>query len=149
MINEQYSTDKVAYNKLKPHGRVNFSVVDGNIVIYHALGPFNAELFTAFQSIEPEVLKQLKSQTEHWVEIVVFEKSCLALNEFISNLSRYLQEMKKEGLVPRASAYVIKDDIDGALFMTNLYQKCYESAGLTFQVFEDELAAISWVKSFL
>lgn len=145
----KHCTDKVDYNKFRPHGRVSFSIIEDYIVVYRALGPFNSEVLKALQEIEPDVLKQVKKKNDKWVEIVIFENSCMALDEFIDEFSLYIKVGKENNLLPLASAFVISSEVEGAYLMASKYKECYENAGLTFCVFENEVNATTWVKSFL
>ncbi|WP_028865384.1 hypothetical protein [Psychromonas aquimarina] len=144
---KKYSTDNVSYKTFRPHGRVEFSVVDENIIIYRAWGPFNSEFFSVLEAIEPDALIEVQSNVRSWGEVVVFEDSCMAVDNFFLEFSAYLKSMKARDLVPIASAYVFSNNIEGGLLMKDKYKKCYQDAGLVFSTFADEETALSWIKS--
>lgn len=143
-----HTTDEVNYNKFKPHGSVTFSVVDRKIIEYRASGPFNREFINALEKIEPEVLNAVKKDVEIWGEIVIFEDSCMALDEFFDEFCVYLKDLKKNNLIALANAYVFPNDVEGVSFMHERYEKCYKDAGLIISIFNNEEEAFFWVKSF-
>lgn len=143
------STDDVAYKKFRPHGRIQFSIPEKGIIFSRALGPFNVELFHAIKQIEPSVIEEAKINDGNWCEVVVFEHSCMGLDELIDELGAYLKEIKKRGDAPLATALVFPKDIECAEFMKEKYKKCYVDAGIEFSMFSDEEDAIRWVKTYL
>ncbi len=146
---EEYSTDDAHLGRFGPHGRISFYFMQGNIVIYKAMGPFNLELLEAFAQVEPGIIEKFQSGVGPWVEVIIFEKSCLAMAECIDVFSAYLKDMKAKGLYPRASAMVIEPDVEGAAFMTKIYQQCYREAGFEFRLFDNRGDAVRWVKTYL
>ncbi|MCP4325818.1 MAG: hypothetical protein GY951_01060 [Psychromonas sp.] len=141
-----HCTDSVNYQKFRPHGRVELSVIDNKIVTFKALGPFNVELVATLREIESEVLKELN---KNWVEVVIFEHSCLAPKEVFIEFTSHLKAQKASGITPLASAYVFSKEVDGLLLMTNEYKKCFDDAGLLYKQFDSESEALSWVKTFV
>ena len=144
-----HNTDNVSYKKFRPHGRISFAVLENNLVVYKALGPFNLELLNALKEIEPDVLQEMKINNGIWGETVIFENSCLAVDEFFLQFRAYIQAMVKRNILPIASAYVISENIEGAALMARKYQQCYQGTGIHFKIFKNEGDAISWVKGFL
>ena len=141
-----YSTDNVNYQIFRPHGRVNLSILDNEIMIFRALGPFNIDLLTSLYEIELDALQEINS---NWVEIVVFEYSCIALEEVFREFTSHLLAQKASGSIPLASAFVFPKEIDGVLLMTSKYKRCFDDAGLLFKHFDNEKQAMAWVKTFI
>jgi hypothetical protein len=145
----KHCTDTTNYKKFRPHGRVEISTVDNKIAVFRALGPFNLELLDALQQIEPVALQAMDIENNSWVEIVVFEQSCLASDELFAEFCLHLTALKASGFSPVASAFVFTDEIDGTLLMLDKYRKCFADAGLVFNDFNNETDAMEWVRSFL
>ncbi|WP_448211032.1 hypothetical protein [Colwellia sp. MEBiC06753] len=140
-------TDSVKASGYQAHGRVRYKVIDDNIILYQATGPFNLELLMAFQQVQPNL--EMHKQHNKWAEIVIFQESCLAPNDFIEQFALFLQELKSNSLNAAATAYILPDDIEGAFIMKDKFKASYENAGINFAVFEDNKTATDWVKSFL
>ncbi len=141
-----YSTDRVNYQKFRPHGRVELSITGKNIVTFKALGPFNLELLAALDEIESDLIKQIDN---NWVEVVIFEHSCLASDEVFVAFTSHLKAQRESAVTPLASAFVFPKEVDGVLLMVNKYQKCFDDAGLRYKQFDNEREALSWVKTFV
>ncbi len=144
-----YSTDDASTKGLEPHGKITFTVIDENIILYRAIGPFNRELSHALEDVESDVLKFISQTKGNWVEVAIFENSCMALDEFFMDFGLYLAEMKKKNLVPLASAFVFPDEIEGPSFMKERYEKAYKNAGIRYSAFNQEEDAISWVRKYI
>lgn len=91
----------------------------------------------ALEEIEPDVLKEIKKQRGRWRELVIFDKSCMATDEFLAEFNSYLNILKNKKMLPIASAYVFKDEIEGASLMPSKYQDCYENVGISFHMFKN------------
>jgi len=142
------STDCFRGTTFRPHGKITLSVND-NLIVYRAEGPFNAELLAALDYIESDVLKKLKNDVKNWGGIVIFEISCMAIDELFIVFGEYLKQIKNNELHPVATAYVIPPDIEGGRLMAKKYEKCYYDAGILFSIFNNEKDALVWVNSHL
>lgn len=145
----EHSTDDADYEKFRPHGRVEFSIVEDRMILSRAIGPFNVELFQALKQIEPGVIEEAKIDDGKWCEIVVFEQSCMSTDELIDELGVYIKVVKESGDAPLAAAYVFPKDIESTAYMKEMYKKCYEEAGIPCSIFSNEEDAIRWVKTYL
>lgn len=141
------STDSVDYQKFRPHGRVNISIIDNQIAQFQALGPFNLELLGALDKIESKVLQKVKQKP--WAEVIIFEQSCLATEEVFSAFVSHLKAQKRAGLSARVSALVFNQDIEGAILMIDKYKRCFEVAGLEYRHFENKEEAIKWAQKYI
>jgi hypothetical protein len=144
--NITFSTDNIDRSKYMPHGRVELTVIEGNIALYTATGPFNEELMQAIAEIEGKALSTLQKGKEDWGELVVFQDNCIALPSFINDLQCYMRELNDLGEAPFISAFVIPNHIKGAGEMNVHYEACYSYAGIEFSIFESEIEAIRWIK---
>lgn len=135
--------------KFRAHGRIALEVINNNIVVYHSKGPFNAELFTALEHVEKDILADLKSNVGAWVEVIIFEESCMALDDVMVLFGEYLKELKTLNMAAIATALVIKEGIEGRLLMRDKYQQCHDDAGLTMSIFDSEKEAMNWVNTHL
>lgn len=147
MCMSSYCTNSVDYKKFRPHGRVNLSIITDEIIVFRALGPFNLELLSALDEIESNVVKNLKSKS--WVEIVVFEYSCLSSLDVFKEFTSHLISQKKNNLSPLASAFVFPKEVEGTLLMASQYKKCFDEASLEYKEFDNETEAMAWVKTFI
>lgn len=146
---KEYDTNDIEYKRFRPHGRVRFSVLEDGINIYRVIGPFNQELHQAFNELEPQFLHELQRNNGKYCDIVIFEESCLALDEVVKGMAFDLITKKEKGQFPLAAAFVMSKDVEGISLMTSKYEKCYKDAKLAFSIFENESDAIDWVKTYL
>lgn len=144
-----YNTDNKGYEKFDPHGQITFSIQDENIIIYHARGPFNVELFKTLEILQLDVLKEIEKRKGYWVDMIIFEESCLATREMLTELTCYLKSMKKRNLTSVASAYVFKDKVEGSHIIPAEVKKCYKDAELNYKAFDNEEEAMTYIKTYL
>jgi len=144
-----YNTDNKGYEKFDPHGQITFSIQDKNIIIYHARGPFNVELFKTLEVLLIDVLKEIEKRKGHWVDMIIFEESCMATREMLTELTCYLKSLKKRNFTPLVSAYVYKDEVEGSHIIPTEVQKCYKDAGLNYRAFNNEQEAMAYIKTYL
>ncbi|THB72821.1 MAG: hypothetical protein D6B28_04860 [Gammaproteobacteria bacterium] len=145
---EKTDTNDAKATRFDPHGRVSFSFVEKNIIVYKAVGPFNQELIQASASIEPETLQKAKEAGKYW-GAVLFENSCEATHKVFEEFTKYLLDMKKADMANVISAFVFPDEIECASFMVSSYEQCYKTAGLPFKAFKEYDEALLWIKSEL
>lgn len=141
-------TDEVAFNRFRPHGRISITSIEDGIVVYSAAGPFNCELLDAVEVMETDILKEVKETTGDWIEVVVFNGSCMASNEFMDKLTAYLERMKCRSLAPIASVYIFSSKVEGASFMKPKYERSYTAAGIEFNAFATKEEGIAWSESY-
>ena len=144
----KFDTDSTNTQQFIPHGNV-LLVVEDCIAQYHATGPFNEQLVEAIAQIETSALQNLRNGDNKWAELVVFNKSCLAVPAFLTKLQGYMKEVKDSNEAPSVAAFVIADDVEGAGMMNSLYQKCYQEAGIELSIFQCKDDALSWLKAQL
>jgi len=139
-----YNTDNADIRTFRPHGRVEFSAISNNTVLYKCFGPFNSEVISALKVVHEEVLKNYP----HRKEIVLFENSCVGIEELLVALTKYLQELKLQDVAPTATVFVISPEIEGKCLMANKYKKCYQVSGIPFIEVETIEEAQSWLEQF-
>ncbi|MEH6348022.1 MAG: hypothetical protein V7785_23195 [Bermanella sp.] len=144
-----YNTDSQDHEKLTPHGQVTFTIQDKNIIIYHARGPFNVELFKTFEVLQSNILKEIDKETKSWVDLIIFEESCMATKELFLEFTSYLKSMKSNNLIPLISAYVFKDGVEGSHIIPGEIQKCYQDANMNYGAFNNEEEAMAHIKTYL
>lgn len=145
----QRSTDSFDGKKFQHHGKIIQYVNDSDIIVYRAEGPFNSEILAALDYIENVTLNEFKINIKRWSTIVIFEKSCMALDDLIIGFGEYLKQIKDNGLHSVSTAYVITPEIEGRSLMVKKYQKCFDDAGILFSIFDNEKDALLWAKSHL
>lgn len=141
-----YSTDCIATQRFRPHGRVEISLYDEGVIKYLATGPFNKELAEALAKIDNMALHNFSQLFSHWGELVVFEESCMALDDALYLLERHLIDKKQRKTAQLASAFIFKPEIQGRRVMDKKYERCYKNAGIAYKSFNDEISALAWVQ---
>ena len=140
---DKYSTDDASPIKFRPHGRVEFEVIDESqhLIWVRCYGPFNSELMSAVE----EVQNNLTLLHPKRKEIIQFLTSCLGLPEFINAARDYAIKHKEMGIAPFAVALVIGDDVEGKALMLDDYRSIWEGANITLGVFDDVESAKHWL----
>lgn len=128
-----------------PRARIDYRI-EGRILRTLAAGPFNDELVSAIPRSINDLLVKLIQQGK-WGQIITFERSAVTSQAALSEFTAYLQLRYLSPETRPATALVIGHDIEGALTMAPLFQRCYQSAGIECNVFEDYSTAHYWVKS--
>ena len=148
MSSKKHSTtddfDPLTY---RPHGRVTFSI-DDDVLICEAVGPFNKELITAIESVEIELIHELKSHGK-WGEIIIIGGSALGSAETLQAFTAYLKSLVQQQFIASVSTLVMDAQVEGAGVMTPHLIKAYQDAGLNLTVFNNVNEARVWVKLHL
>lgn len=139
------TTDDYSPELFRPHGRVEFSVLEDNILVCEAIGPFNLELISAVVFVQSPLIDDLLKQ-DQWGDIVVFKESAMASPQVISSFAEYLRSLSTSMRMPAATALVIPSELEGSTIMIQQYQKCYDDAGLHAVVFDDFNEALAWIR---
>lgn len=146
---KQYTTDAVNTFKFRPHGRIEWTVLEEGIVFYKAHGPFNKELFEALIELESEDFTRMSQKQQKWVEVVLFIDSCFAMPEVKDLYGPFLQSAVNRGIAPTASAFVFTKDLEGAAFSKKIYRELYENAGIGYEEFSEAEPALIWARAKL
>jgi len=131
------------------HGQITISIKDKSMVIYHCRGPFNLEAFKTMEGIRSKVIKELGEEIKNWVDVIIYEESCLATTEMLAELASYQKRLKSSNISPLTSAFVFKKDVEGSQIMPDEYKKCYDSAKVSFRAFDNEPDAMEYVRTYL
>ncbi|MET3107130.1 hypothetical protein AAKU67_002972 [Oxalobacteraceae bacterium GrIS 2.11] len=140
-------TDKTKTTRYNQHGRME-SHVDNNILINEATGPFNAEIITAIQVIQHDLLQEIINH-EQWAQVYIFHESVLCSPDTIEALRTYLANFKDSRNKPVATAFVMGPEVEGSSMMGPHYRQVYEEVHLTFQLFSTKTQALAWVNTML
>lgn len=140
-----HSTDQYDREQFKAHGRVDMCL-KGSTIHVEAQGPFNEELMTALASLEAQFLASVAAQGP-FAEIVVFHKSVLASPEVMVAHAQLLVMLKTAGFAHKASAYVIPDELDGAMFTGPIAIKNYAAVEWPFRICQTLEDAQAWIAS--
>ena len=136
------STDDFKLNKFKPHGRAEFER-DGQILICHAVGPFNKELVVAIAAIQPKLLNEIISDGE-WANITILSRSALATPDALLELGKYLSSIVNQSARSCASALVIGNYVEGRKFMAPYIIKAFADIGTKLVLFDTIRSANDW-----
>ncbi len=152
MASHKHSTEEVASQSFRPHGRVEFSV-SGNILTSRVFGPFNVELVRAVPLTRADDFKAFVRRGT-WGDIIVFVDNALASPEALGVLGDSLRNRATQGLLPHATALVLPPDVEGAQLMAPHYLRCfqehaYTAHGIPIAQFNDYDAAQAWLSDTL
>ncbi len=146
-LDPHHCTDQFASGEFKPHGQVEMWL-DGNILRYDAVGPFNRELVRAIAQAQHEVMLAAKARGA-CVEVVTIRESALVTPDGLAELALILQDVNLQGLAPLAVTYVMAPDVEGASIMAPLFRRRYQDQGRTFEIFEQMKDALIWAQAQL
>lgn len=146
-LDPHHTTDEFAVGDFKPHGLVEMWL-EGNILRYDAVGPFNRELVRAISQAQHEIMLAAKARGA-CVEIVTIHESALVTPDGLAELALILQDVNQQGLAPLAVAYVMTADVEGANLMAPLFRKRYQDQGRVFQIFDRMEDARVWAQAQL
>ena len=146
-LDPHHCTDQFASGEFKPHGQVEMWL-DGNILRYDAVGPFNRELVRAIAQAQHEVMLAAKARGA-CVEVVTIRESALVTPDGLAELALILQDVNLQGLAPLAVTYVMAPDVEGASIMAPLFRRRYQDQGRTFEIFERMKDALAWAQAQL
>lgn len=140
------STENYPDDLFRAHGKISLSVAKDQVLVYRATGPFNKELLDAVKVVEQDILEELQQRDSPWCELVIFEQSCMALPEVITELGLYLKQLESKAMSPAAAAFVITPDVEGLVVMREKYEQCYQHVQTKFSIFDNEDDALRWLK---
>ena len=144
-----FSTEKTDGNRFKPHGSIEFSILEDGIIKYVSRGPFNKEVLEVLGDIEAKAIEEYKKAHKSWCEVVVFKDSCVATEEANEIYTKYLSEMDEKGNSAIATAFVFEEGVEGRHLMRDVFRECHESVGLLFDDFDTLDDALNWVRNEL
>lgn len=140
-----FSTDEVSPKKFRPHGRIEFELIDpvAHIIHIRCFGPFNKEVMDAVEQVQTD-MTLLHPQRK---ELIQFVDSALAVPEFIAAVANYLQKHKHNGVCPAAVALVIAPGVEGKTLMQDSYTAVYQRAQINMALFDDADSALDWLRT--
>ena len=141
------STREAAEGYFKPHGLVEIWL-EGNVLRYDAIGPFNRELVRAIALTQGDIMMTAKARGP-CVEIVTIRQSALVTPDGLDELAVILGEVNQQGLAPLAVAYVIAPDVEGASLMAPLFYRRHREQGRVFKLFDRIEDAQTWADALL
>lgn len=143
----RHNTDQFSNSDFRPHGLVEVWL-QGNVLRYDAVGPFNRELVRAIGQAQHDIMVAAKAAGP-CVEIVTIRESALVTPDGLAELAAILAEVNHQALAPRAVAYVMAPEVEGASLMAPVFRKRYQDQGRVFQVFEKLEDAHTWAQTLL
>jgi hypothetical protein len=124
-----------------PHGTLDFSVIDNNILVIEGCGPWHKEVLTKLSSEQINLIKSLYGNAcGVWV-IILGEP--LYTQEASDLLSNIVKQDKERGR--KSSAIILKNSSSpdiGEQHISQIYQKASEK----FKFFDDKDEALGWLK---
>ena len=136
------STTKVKLSQFAPHGQVDMWM-DGNVLHYEAIGPFNRELVDCLAVTQTNFLQNL-SPDGAWASICTVKGSAMATPESLQRYDELMRATKGPGLNPAATAFVMGPGVEGAKIMIPHFAKIFTGIGRPFQAFETLAEAERW-----
>ncbi|MBK9235398.1 MAG: hypothetical protein IPO19_04735 [Rhodoferax sp.] len=143
----RHRTDEFAQGAFQPHGLVEVWL-DGRILRYDAVGPFNRELVRAIAKAQHDIMVAAKARGP-CVEIVTIRESALVTSDGLAELAAILHDVNHQGLAPLAVAYVMAPEVEGASIMAPVFRSRYQSQGRVFELFDRLEDAQTWALGLL
>lgn len=143
----RHSTDQFSDSDFRPHGLVEVWL-EGNVLRYDAVGPFNRELVRAIAQAQHDIMVAARAAGP-FVEVVTIRASALVTPDGLAELALILNDVNQQGLAPLAVAYVMAADVEGASIMAPVFRRRYEDQGRVFQVFKELEDAQAWAQTLL
>lgn len=136
-------TDEAKSPKYNPYGRVEIRLLDtgGERVHVKCQDPFDEYLVKAVRDMQdrPEFTNPNRQ------EIVEFKGSCLGTPQFIEDATEYVGYLKRSGKAPKAVAFVIDDNVEGARLMRGVYLKMYETHDIDVNILKTVESSMEWL----
>ena len=88
------TTDASTYDAFRPHGRIEYQAEGGNIMRATGTGPFNEEMVDVIRTIEMKALESFVDFSKPWYELVVFQESCVAIDDALLFFTKHLRDLK-------------------------------------------------------
>ncbi len=136
------STSKVKISQFAPHGQVDMWM-DGKVLHYEAMGPFNRELVDCLAVAQTNFLQNLTPQGP-WASICTIKGSAMATPDSLQRYDELMRTAKGPGLSPAATAFVMAPGVEGAKIMAIHFAKIFAGIGRPFQAFENMAEAEHW-----
>ncbi len=130
-----------------PHGRVELRRA-GHVVYLEASGPFNTEAITALGAAWRGLFVNLPPGAM-FADIAIMHHSVMASPDVLAAFHGFLQRNTTDGLAPKAVAWVVGPEVEGAEIMVPRFKKIYTEAGRNFRFFATLPDAEAWIDSEL
>jgi hypothetical protein len=147
MTHTHLVSDHFATGPFPPHGRIELWA-EGNVVRLTATGPFNVEAIQAMAAAWRALCADLP-EAEPFADVVTVKDSIMASPEVLDAIGRFLNHNSEQHIAPRAVAWIVPPDVEGASLMIPQFEHVFTEAGRRIAFFEDEASALAWVKTAL
>lgn len=138
------STTDVETTPFRQHGRVDMHM-DGDILIYEAVGPFNIETLDAMAVAQMAFLGELPRTGRPWGSIAHFRVSAMTSPDGLARYAKLMSTPRPPELDAKVTAFVFGPDVEGGRIMLPHYQRIYETIGRPFACFSTLFEAKAWV----
>lgn len=142
------STADVGTAQFRQHGRVDM-YMDGDILVYDAVGPFNTEVLDALAVAQLGFLKQAALGARRWGSIANFRVSAMTSPDGLARYASLMKAPKPPEFQAQATAFVFGPDVEGGRIMLGHYRRIYEEIGRPFACFDTLDEAKAWVRARL
>lgn len=142
------STADVGTAQFRQHGRVDM-YMDGDILIYDAVGPFNTEALDALAVAQLGFLQQLALAGRRWGSIANFKVSAMTSPDGLARYANLMKAPKPSEFQAQVTAFVFGPDVEGGRIMLAHYRRIYEEIGRPFACFDTLDEAKTWVRARL
>lgn len=143
-----HSTIEVDITPFRQHGRIDMHM-DGDILVYDAVGPFNVETLDAMAVAQMAFLRGLPRIGRAWGSIAHFRASAMTSPEGLARYAKLMASPKPPELEAKVTAFVVGADVEGGRIMLPHYQRIYETIGRPFASFTTLDEAKAWVHAQL
>ena len=125
------------------HGKYTIEQ-QGSILIVDAQGPFNDVIAEQYKREMKTVIKQMNYP--HWATSIAYHGNGVFTPDAEHSLIETTRYRIEKGMIAVA-AVIAKDSYSNILHMQ--LQRIYHTCNITFQVFNEQAAAIYWLKNLL
>lgn len=130
-------------NRYPPHGKLHLSV-EGQLLIIRGAGPANLEMVQEYQSQVISFREQIMDAP--WASLVLLSETPLVPPEGKDILIQTIKQAKTMHLCATAVVFV---DVEFADMVKHFWLDIYHDTGVTYQFFETEEQARSWLQDKL
>lgn len=141
------STNQVKTHLFKAHGQVDMHM-EGNLLQYVAVGPFNKELCDCLAIAQLEFLQSLHPSGP-WASICTVKESAMGGPDSVARYAELMHAPKPPGLTPVATAFVIDPQVEGGRLMEPFFAQIYADIQRPFRIFETMEEARVWAQTMI
>lgn len=143
-----FETEDINHEGFMPHGEIKLISYQHGIKTYAARGPFNAESFEVWNTLNNDFNQQQGVADYQYGSLFIFTGSCLITQDTLEKMASHHADMS-EAPQPCAVSFVIEPDTEGYTIMKEIFSQFYAQANVPFSIYHNRSDALSWLHTFL